>query len=149
LRYGFGLDDVGFVDPSTVRLLASRKYLPSLRLLDLSLNEHGDDYAKALLGANGFRHLESLSLRGVYLSGEGAEVLARVPCLTNLRTLDLSLNDIGDRGARALARSPCLGKLARLVISRGPVTQEPEDIMTEDGSRALQERFGAALSFDA
>src|SRR5262249_52426770 len=36
LRYGFGLDDVGFLDPATVRLLASSTTLPCLRLLDLA-----------------------------------------------------------------------------------------------------------------
>jgi uncharacterized protein (TIGR02996 family) len=147
LRYGFGLDDTGFLDGKTLRLLGSGKYLTHLEYLDLSLNEFVTEDLASFRRAKGFRSLRSLCLRGVYMNGFGARSVTNAPCLANLQELDLSLNDIGDLGARALAASPYLAQLRRLVVSSAPVTEEPRHRMTEAGREILRARFGSAVVF--
>ncbi|KAM9772460.1 NACHT, LRR and PYD domains-containing protein 3-like isoform 5-T5 [Syngnathus typhle] len=78
----------------------------SLRKLDLSHNDLGDDGLEALAAglAKPKCALQVLKLRGCNLSKKSCEALASVlssPC--SLRELDLGLNDLGDDGLEALA----------------------------------------------
>jgi len=147
LRYGFGMDDCGFVERQTLELLCSGKYLRHLTRLDLSLNEYVSRDINVFVTTPGLPALRHLCLRGVFLGAEGTRTLATSASLGRLRELDLSCNDIGDAGAEALAAAPHLASLTRLVVSRGQWYYEAQDIMTEAGLSVLKQRFGEAVVF--
>src|SRR5262249_6991716 len=147
LRSGWGMDDSGFVDRSTLHLLGSGKVLPSLEHLDLSLNEYVATDVEVFQQEARFSRLRRLCLRGVFLDGQATQALANAAPLANLRELDLGLNDIGDVGARALALSPHLRRLERLTVSSEQCFYEANDFMTQVGKQALCDRFGEAVVF--
>ena len=72
---------------------------------------------------------------------------AVAPALTFTLTYD-STRSAAQNGAMLASAAAGLAPGQRLVVSRGPVTQEPEDVMTEEGSRSLRERFGPSVVFD-
>src|SRR5437667_11487934 len=131
------MGDCGFGRPEPVRRLLSGKYLPRLRVLDLSLNEAFGELVTPFRRAKRPPTLEYLGLRGMYLNGDDVEPIARSAALANLTELDLRYNDIGDRGAQTLAESPHLSKLRRL-LTEGKSYEAGEPAISAAGKRALR-----------
>ena len=100
---GCGIDDT-----AASCLAEGLNYCKSLRIFDLSCNDIGDAGAVALANV-GLIHcidLEILELSGNSIGSKGAASLANsIKLYQKLRTLNLSLNRIGDVGVRALANS--------------------------------------------
>ena len=94
--------------------------LTSLTSLNLTLNEIGDEGARAIATLS---NLTSLSLWDNDIGAEGARALGT---LSNLTSLDLNLNDIGSEGLRALAN---LSNLTSLQLAGNKIGAE--------GARAL------------
>lgn len=96
--------------------LAASEQLRSLRRLNLSLSEIGDEGLEKLLGGGNLQ-VESLTLNECAITDAGAVALAGSEAMRHLEKLFISRNEIGDEGAAALARSPHIGEMA--VISLG------------------------------
>ena len=75
----------------------------SLKVLNLSCSNIGDDGAKMIAEGLGFNHtLTHLFLYCCGIGASGVTALMKITCA--LKSLDLSLNDISDEGARAVAK---------------------------------------------
>ncbi len=84
-----------------LRLLAAAGWGPAVTDLDLSDNYVGDEGAALLAAAPAGAALRRLRLRSAGVGDDGAAALAGAR-LANLRSLDLSHNDIGAAGAAVL-----------------------------------------------
>jgi uncharacterized protein (TIGR02996 family) len=125
-----GLTDEG------ARLLARSANLANLTVLDLSSNRHfGAAGIRALGSSPHLTGLRALSLRGMWLSLEGAQALAESPNFANLDTLDLSSTSLDGPASLALARSRHLNNLAVLELKQGYNT------IPSAAKRALRKRW--------
>ena len=136
-------------------LLASPR-LPNLRFLGIEYRQMEESSAEEVaellrqvrqLGPENLpasAGIKVLSLghgaNGIFLGDAGAELLAALPRLADLISLDLFDTDIGDRGALALAESPFLQRLSYLNLSDNPISAETISV--------LRARFGNALVFE-
>ena len=100
-----------------VNLLLRSPNLGQLESLDLSFNGIGDGGVQMLANAPSLTRLKSLFLNDNRTVGcAGMRALAQSEHVRQLRTLDVSGNDIGDEGLCRLAESATLTKLHRLRI---------------------------------
>lgn len=138
----------------------------ALRSLDLWGNPLGDEGLAAILGSPHLAHLERLELYKCGLTRASLATLARAPCLSTLRTLDLSNlegadDDLGTVFARAtnlrelrlgsavltdtmlesLAANAAFGALEHLTLPSCARSQRVDrslrDLHTERGARAI------------
>ncbi len=117
----------GGLDGEVVRGIAAGD-LPRLEHLELWLGDAGyggtttvEDLAPILDGRR-FPALQYLGLRNSEIADAIAVALASAPILGRIRTLDLSLGNLGDAGARALLESPAVKSLRKLDIHHHYVT---------------------------
>jgi uncharacterized protein (TIGR02996 family) len=126
-----GVEDLDLSDnnlgPEGVRALAAAR-LPHLHSLHLLRTRPETEGVRALVGADFFPELRSLSLGGNNLGPAAGRLLADGPG-ENLRVLDLRENKLADRGAAALAASPHLRNLVLLDLA--------ENQIGEDGAGAV------------
>ena len=103
----------------------------------------------------------SLDLRRCNVPGNALEALANSPFMTNLATLVLSDNHVGNVSTRALVRTPFLKSLTALDLSRvyhhvlerlvasaireGVDLSDPAAAVTQDAIRAYARQIGQAL----
>ncbi len=98
----------------------ARGALPALRALCLLRAGPQAGGVDALVGADFFSELRSLSLAGNPLGPAAAIAVANGP-VENLRVLDLHETRVGDRGAAALAQSPRLAGLLELDLAESHI----------------------------
>jgi hypothetical protein len=112
----------GGLPPAVIHEIGAAK-LPALEHLELWLgtpNYGGDatvDDLAPLLRAGTFPKLQYLGLKDSVIQDEIAGVVALAPVLKQLKTLDLSLGNLGDAGAEALLASPAIRNLQKLDLS--------------------------------
>lgn len=109
--------------------LAASEQLRSLRRLNLSWCQIGDEGLETLVGGGNLR-VESLTLNDCQIGDAGVVALAESEAMTHIKRLFLSRNEIGDEGAAALARSPNLRDM--VVISIGG-----NEDLGDEGGRAF------------
>ena len=63
-----------------------------------------------------------LSLKAQFIRELGAQKLSECDLISNLRSLDLAQNDIGDDGVKAIAESPHLSNLRTLNLKSNHIT---------------------------
>lgn len=98
-----------------LNLLLRSPYLQQLESLDLSFNGIGNGGAEMLANARSLAKLRALHLNDNRTIGcDGIRSLARSPFFGQLRTLDVSGNDVADAGLVSLIESPTLSRLNRL-----------------------------------
>lgn len=95
--------------------------LEQLRELDLRLSKVSDN-AIAQLCSRDLSNLQKLDLTACDLTPISGLALAACPTLVNLRSLKLSLNQIGDDGLAAIARSNNFGNLVELDLASNQIT---------------------------
>jgi hypothetical protein len=97
--------------------------------------------------------LTQLGVRGILLGESGARMLNRSPALLTLRSLDLSLTDLGDRGASALADWPHSNlrtlSLRGCKLRRGPLAWRGRPLLTEIENLDLSLNHLSATAFAA
>jgi Leucine Rich repeat len=64
-----------------------------------------------------FPRLTSLALRDCEWVDDLAVALSQAPILARIKSLDLSLGNLGDRGAFALAGAPAAARLDSIIIT--------------------------------
>lgn len=92
----------------------AKEELSSLRALDLSQNDIGDEGVKAIAESPVFSNLRQLNLKSNQITDQGAEYLANSSILENLRSLQLVVNDLSEEGEKVLRNSPNLMSLTSL-----------------------------------
>jgi len=98
-----------------VNLLIRSPHLSGLESLDLSFNGIGDGSVRVLARASTFPNLKIVHLNdNRTIACEAVRALAESAHLSDLRTLDLSGNSVGDDGVRSLVGSAELGRLNRV-----------------------------------
>lgn len=108
--------------PVSVIREVSASHLPELRHLELwlgSTNYGWDgsvDDLQPILSGNRFPQLEYLGLRDCEVADDLAAVVVNAPIVRRIRTLDLSLGNLGDEGFRALCMLPRDGGLEKLDV---------------------------------
>ena len=101
-----------------VNILLRSRFLGRVEVLDLSFNAIGDGGLALLARSPSLPRLRSLALTDYdSIGGEGVRSLAGSVLRSELRSLDLSGNDVNDAGIRALVESPYLIRLHTLRIS--------------------------------
>lgn len=96
-------------------LNAIARWSPSLRHLELPGTGITDQAVAALVNAKSFC-LDVLGLEENRISTEGLAVLVRAPCLSSLKELDLSANDLDDGAVPLLVDAPFAPTLERVVL---------------------------------
>lgn len=153
------------IDPAGGRALAGSPYLGKLRTLNLGHNRLGDEGLMALASSAGLPALRHLWLAANGIGDAGVQGLARSPLLGRLETLRLNGNCIGDAGVQALADSQHAARLVGLHLGKNPfgdagataLAETPylngiqwlvvkKAKLTEQGEKALRDRFGAAFN---
>jgi uncharacterized protein (TIGR02996 family) len=109
----FGMEQIG----EGLQALAGASWIGSLRSLDLSGNEIGDDALTSFLSDAPLRRLERLVLDGTGAGLGAVQALAEADRFGELRVLDLSNNQIGGAGLASLAGSAHLPRLAALNLN--------------------------------
>ena len=91
----------------TLAALGASPFLENLVTLNLGVGWLGADGLRDLLGGAHELNLEHLGLgrNMIRIGDEGAKLIAESKALKNLRSLDLSNNDVGDNGLAALAHT--------------------------------------------
>jgi hypothetical protein len=104
--------------------------LPALEHLELWLGSENyggdatlDDLAPILSGRL-FPRLITLALRDCEWADDLAVALVDAPVLARIKSLDLSLGNLGDRGALALAAAPAVARLESIDIHHHYVSDE-------------------------
>lgn len=100
--------------PAAVQAMAESPFLRELNTLDLSYEEGreretnhiGDEGARLLASAPGFRNLKSLILQRCGIKAAGVHALVEAEHLGRLTRLNLSVNWFGLEGLRAITESP-------------------------------------------
>jgi hypothetical protein len=104
--------------------------LPALEHLELWLGSenYGGDSTLAdlapILSGRLFPRLTTLALRDCEWADDLAVALADAPVLARIKSLDLSLGNLGDRGALALAAAPIAARLESIDIHHHYVSDE-------------------------
>jgi hypothetical protein len=102
--------------------------LPALEHLELRLgsDDYGGDATLAdlepILSGALFPRLTSLALRDCEWADDLAVALSQAPILARIKSLDLSLGNLGDRGAFALAGAPAAARLDSIDIHHHDVS---------------------------
>lgn len=113
--------ETGGLPVSVVREISNSR-LPNLEHLELWLgsDQYGWDGAiddlQPILSGRLFPKLSYLGLRDCEMADDLAAVIANAPIVRRLRTLDLSLGNMGDNGFRALCMLPRDGALEKLDV---------------------------------
>jgi uncharacterized protein (TIGR02996 family) len=108
------------LDPIGVQALAESPHCGTLRDLKLGFNEIGPDGARWLTTARFLPQLQKLGLPGARIGLQGLlELLAR-DAFEQLRTLDLSQNDLDGEAVLELAKCPSLRFLEHLDLDDNP-----------------------------
>jgi uncharacterized protein (TIGR02996 family) len=97
--------------------LARGPLLGGLEVLDLSLNEFGDEGLRAITEAR-WTAPRALILDACELGDAGVKRLAAWPGLEQVRRLSIRHNAVGNAGLKALASSPYAGSLEALDVGR-------------------------------
>jgi hypothetical protein len=141
-----GEDDNGHLDGAGIRALVATRYLEQLESLDLGYNWFEPDDFVPFLTAKNLPGLRNLHLRNASIEDEVAVSLAATPWMSQLKTLDLSSNCIGERGCRAILESPFFEKIETLDLRRSlnfELDDQPR--ASEDTLRSLAEQFGSRI----
>lgn len=101
-------------EEEALRLLGTA--FPQVERLDLANRDLGDDGVELLL-SNGWSNLRSLTLSRNRMGNAGATIIAQCPALSNLVDLRLDNNNLGIGGLRAILNSPYLDSLRNLDVS--------------------------------
>ena len=118
--------------------LAETAALPALRVLTLRGNPIKGGGLEALAGAPRFANLVGLHVSNCEVTAASLIRFARLPAVSELRSLDVNDHDRDDTTARAILDSPHLSKLARL--------WHPERDLSDPVRAELDVRFGANLN---
>lgn len=108
--------------PVSVVREVSTAHLPELEHLELWLGsdnygwDGGVDDLQPILSGNLFPKLQYLGLRDCEIADDIAAVVANAPIVRRIRTLDLSLGNLGDDGFRSLCMLPRDGRLEKLDV---------------------------------
>jgi len=114
------------------RILGSRAWFGSLGVLQLAGTGLTAAAVEALLGTESvLSNVETLDLSRNDLGDAGVEALARAPRTAGLTALALEAVGMGDRGAAALAASPLVRGLTSLSLA--------DNRLTADGIAALRD----------
>ncbi len=116
------------LDASTVAAFERAEHLRSVRRLDVSINDLGDDGVRALLDTPLCDGLTALDVSFNFTTPELADILANAPALRDLRELSLRGAFLGPIGLRSLSQAPLLGRLESLDLFRNGL--DPEGTMT-------------------
>jgi hypothetical protein len=100
-------------------LLTEWKHWPQLTHLKLAYTKLTDEQVEGLLASltRSRGQLRLLDLESMDLGNKTAQALSRCECLTDLRSLTLSMHKIRQRGLEVLARSELLTNLRELNLS--------------------------------
>jgi hypothetical protein len=122
--------------------------LPALEHLELWLGSenYGGDSTLAdlapILSGRLFPRLTTLALRDCEWADDLAVALADAPVLARIKSLDLSLGNLGDRGALALAAAPVAARLESIDIHYNYVSDEAVAKLNALGPRINAEDRG-------
>jgi hypothetical protein len=150
--------------------------MPSLRELELSHQDTGDEATALWLDRSAARNLERLALPGLGLGEATARAIARLqagslerlelaangldaaalttileaPWLDRLRVLDLTANQLGDDGADLLARHPRTAALDALHLAGNGITAKGRAAIQESSvaSPALRAQVDGELAYE-
>ncbi|MCI0700669.1 MAG: TIGR02996 domain-containing protein, partial [Planctomycetia bacterium] len=123
--------------PEAGEIIGSAVFRSNLELLDLSVNELGDEGVRRLVVAGPWPALRSLNLGGNGTTDACVEHL--LPLIPQLSELALVCNSITDDAALALADAIDPAKLTWLSLSYNPLSPEVADM--------LRARFGSRFQF--
>lgn len=149
-----GLGSSGFGDLE--KFVSSRP----LRTLNVDYNEIGDDFGRVFKWSTSLHHLSaagngitddalpatmagglsevrSLNLNSNALGDKFAKTISENPMFSNLEALNLSGNAIGDEGVAAIRRSGTLNRLLTLSVSKDSISPREQE--------ALVRRFGEGM----
>lgn len=121
--------ETGGLSPSVAKEVFQAQ-LPALEHLELWLgtpNYGGDiipEDLEPLLAGSLFPQLSYLGLRDSEIADQVAVTVANAPIVQRLRTLDLSLGNMGDIGATALLESPLIQHLEKLDLHHHYISEE-------------------------
>lgn len=139
------------LDLASLRDLLSANWLPQLHTLDLSENQLGNG-AIALTRCEHFTQLQTLNLRGNQIGDDAAIALAHNPHLHTLTHLDLGICWLTDVGVQAIANSPYIKSLESLNLTLNEITEESiHAIATSQSLSQLRtlHLFGCEISTEA
>ena len=102
--------------------LIDSAYLTNLRHLHIISTVMSSDDARGLLERGSFVKLQCLKLINVGLRDRSLAVAAQSIPFTELRTLDLSNNTLGDDGALLISRAPWRGRIQRMALRHNYIT---------------------------